>query len=1055
MGWGWIEDGIRSFGRNLDPTYSKGTVGRVVDKGSDMVRDLSRGDFEGAWDNFVDMSGTAFDGLFFNAFSNTRDAIIRWLLGKLPEQDYQDRKVMVRHSDAAFRVVYGRARVGGVVRYLDTDGTDKSNMHIILVFANHSCAEIERVYFDDKLAFIGDTPQGEFVGKAFIVREHGKQVAANATIVASTPSAWNNSHKLLGDTYAYIRLNYDDSVYRSGLPNISALIRGKDDIYNPSTDSYGYTDNHALILRDFISNSDFGYGAESSEIDNASFISGAAICDQMVTTGAGRPQEKRYTVNGSFSIDGEPGDVFGKLLQAGAASVQFVQGKFIYIPGVYTAPVNTYDESDIISGLQIVPVISTSERFNCIRGTYVSLEDNGEVVDFPPIEVDAYITQDKQELYQDSNFPFSNSGTLCRRLAKIALEQSRYGTQLSIKMSYRILRQSVGDRIALNVSDLGWSGKVYRITNMVVTMESCEVTLTEDASGVWSWTEGDAVVLDSPPALNIPTGRFISAPTNFTAIESLFISNDETTVRNKITFSWDGQINARNFEIQGSHNGGSWIPINEYIVVPAEIYNDPLLGLWQFRVRAVNSLGVVSAWTTLSITTIGKTAPPENVSGFVGVIKPYSIEFRWDAVPDLDLEQYEIRIGSDWEAGATMQSIRATRWEWETRPSGTERILIKARDTSGNYSINAAAAELVMRNPDMPSIIARVVDNNVMLYWQNCETSFAIRGYEISRGATYALSERIGEITGTFQAILETEAGEYNYWVTAIDVAGNRSESGNVQALVDQPPDFVLLTDQNIDLSTATTTNMYYEAVEGCLIAPVNTTETWRQHFQKLPGWQAGFTADSTAYTADSTALAADASGIQSIQELQLDNGYPIYAQPSNGTATLVKVIDMGATVDLSRIRINPEVEVVAGTTTTVRWWIGVSSDGVTFTEQEFKDTVQASFRYVRIRAEVTTDSDKDLIKIWAIGLVLDVKIKSDQGNGTANASDVGGTVVFFNRPFIDVESITLTANSTTPVTIVYDFVDAPNPVSFKVLAFNQATGARITVPFSWFVRGV
>jgi hypothetical protein len=54
----------------------------------------------------------------------------------------------------------------------------------------------------------------------------------------------------------------------------------------------------------------------------------------------------------------------------------------------------------------------------------------------------------------------------------------------------------------------------------------------------------------------------------------------------------------------------------------------------------------------------------------------------------------------------------------------------------------------------------------------------------------------------------------------------------------------------------------------------------------------------------------------------------------------------------------------------------------------------------------------------------------------------------------VDVDAITVTPGGTSPVTVVYDFVDVPNPLSFKVLLFNSTTGARVSGAASYTVRG-
>jgi hypothetical protein len=113
-------------------------------------------------------------------------------------------------------------------------------------------------------------------------------------------------------------------------------------------------------------------------------------------------------------------------------------------------------------------------------------------------------------------------------------------------------------------------------------------------------------------------------------------------------------------------------------------------------------------------------------------------------------------------------------------------------------------------------------------------------------------------------------------------------------------------------------------------------------------------------------------------------------------------------------------------------------------------------FRYVRTQYDFVSSGNYDLLEITALNTRLDSKIRSNSGNGTANATDSGGTVVNFTLTpsFVDVDSIVVTPAGITSATAVYDFVDAPNPTSFKVLLFN-ASGTRINGGFSWSARGV
>lgn len=1017
-----VGDAVRDVGDSIGDAFDSvgDSLDSITDSTGDFFRAVGRGDVGGALSDVLSIGWESLNVLSFGTLNMVSDSIRNAILPEVPPIDYQDRKVMSRSASEARRIVYGTTRVGGVIRYMESSGDDSEFMHIIVIFAAHSCQQIQRVYFDDELALLGTTPVGKYVDNLVAYSEVGKQTGANTNIVNSTPSGWTSNHKLLGQTYMYFRLKYDTEVY-NGLPNIDALIVGKDDIYDPRTGTTGYTDNHALIVRDYLS-SDYGYGI--TDFDEQSFIDGANICDELVTKGGGQ-SERRYKINGTVSVIDSPADALNALLAAGAASIQPVEGQVRYIPGVYQAPDAgaSFDESDLFGGIQFSPLTSAADRFNSVRGSYIDAQQEYEVVDFVPYQVNGYIADDKQELWQDSKFPYTTSGTAARRIAKIFLERSRFGVRASCKLSWRALEYSEGDRITLSVDGLGWASKVFRIERMELSMTGVDVQLSEDSPDVWDWAEGDALEIDVPPALNLPDPTVVTAPSGLAASEELFYAADQRTIKNRTVISWNGAATVRRWELQGAYNGGSYVTLSDFLTVPYFEHNEPQLGSWVYRVRAVNGVGFKSAYTSVPFTALGKQAPPSNVTDFTGNVRPFAIEFEWSQIADLDLDFYELRLGSSWDSATPLQKIYATRWTWETRPTGPETVLIKAVDTSGNYSSLATEAYMVINNPANPVVTQQVIDNNVLLRWTDSTTSFALKWYEVRRGATYAGSELIGNVTSTFTTIFETQAGTYKYWVKAIDIAGNESSPVAIEAIVDAPPDFVLLTNQQVDFSTATLVNMALE--NGGVIGPVNTSETWSDH-----------------YVNNSWSTPQD----------QIDAGFPVYIQPTPASGSAEVIIDLLSILSSGKIKLSSVVDVLEGAPTH-QWTIGYSEDDVTYTDAVATEVFATDFRYIKVRIDVSSSSGQDLLRVVEAAIQVDVKIRTDQGSATANAGDASGTTVNFNYAFADITSIVVTPLSTSQVTAVYDFADIPNPTGFDVYLFDN-TGSRVSGDFSWTARG-
>ena len=206
-------------------------------------------------------------------------------------------------------IIYGQQRVGGVVFYRSTT-ENQQYLHTLLAFAGHEVEEIGTVYADDIALTIdssGYVTNDQFVIKdddnnfssyALRIKKHlgASDQTADADLVAED-SAWTADHRARGVAYIYIRASFDPNVFPRGLPNFSAIVKGKK-VYDPRSASTVWSDNAALCLRDYLV-SDYGLGAETTEINDTQFFAAANLCDETVNLSAGGT-EKRYTVNGSF-----------------------------------------------------------------------------------------------------------------------------------------------------------------------------------------------------------------------------------------------------------------------------------------------------------------------------------------------------------------------------------------------------------------------------------------------------------------------------------------------------------------------------------------------------------------------------------------------------------------------------------------------------------------------------------------------------------------------------------------------------------------------------------
>ncbi|OBX11365.1 TipJ family phage tail tip protein [Gallibacterium genomosp. 3] len=561
------------------------------------------------------------------------------------------------------------------------------------------------------------------------------------------------------------------------------------------------------------------------------------------------------------------------------------------------------------------------------------------------------------------------------------------------------------------------------------------------------------------------------------------------------------------YQLSYREGNGNWITLQITNDSTIEIPNVKDSGNYQIKIDTANVLGTwTKATTTYTYRPIGKLRPPNNVTGLDSYILPQEGCFvRWDMVPDIDLDHYEVRTGLDFATSELVAKVKANELNAGFITSGTHRFWVTAVDSSNISSLNpqfidvtvnagnvptlnaeivgeevlltwqevtnnsfatemyevrrddsviatvkstsfkfkadysgnaqysvtaidlggnrseAANAELVIYPPNTVQISQQVIDNYVMLKWTNARTSLPIVYYELYKGDDFTAAELLTRIDGLAFPQFETKAGRYKYWVRAVDSAGNRAVEQLILANVSEPPDYILKYDYNSEYG-GTFSNA--RAINNNLYLPINTTQTWRQHYEIN-----GFTSPQS----------------------QVNAGYPLYLQPTEQSGSYEETIDYGTILASSKITITPKV--ISKGSYKIAYYIAVRGAET----EEWREHTEASiyetkFRYLKFRITITAANEPVIID--DINIKLDQKLKTDGGTVYANKNDVNGTWVDFRVPFIDAGLPVLTPQATVPMFAVSNFKDEPYPTGFYVFLFDK-DGNRASGNVGWVVKGV
>lgn len=559
-----------------------------------------------------------------------------------------------------------------------------------------------------------------------------------------------------------------------------------------------------------------------------------------------------------------------------------------------------------------------------------------------------------------------------------------------------------------------------------------EINVTASTYNPDKYAAIEANLVIEPRTTTIPV--VLAAPTELSVVESIFLPNP-FTVTNRATFSWTPPPGAVRFSVKITKpDGTAKLEVTE---MPSYDLENTGAGDHTFEVTGINPLGRMglTARTTVTIAANLAQQPPQDVTGFSYEVQVSGIRLKWDAVPDIDVQDYVVKVGASWGTGTEVFKGKATDYVWDMLSAGTYNLMIRARDLLGNLSANTTTMSVVITAPGPVTITQEVIDNNVMLRWTESVSQLPVDLYMIRKGDTFATSELVGTAYARFAALFEQIGGTRRYWVAAVDKGGNTGTPASVVAVVNQPPDFVLRNEFQSSLA-GTRTNAALE--QGKLYAPLNTTETFAQHFTSR-GW--------------------------TTPQNQISAGYPGYWQPGSTTAsTYTEVFDCGVLISSgTTIRATPTSTVLSGSVTTT-CLIQTSTDGSSWdTGTADFSRFTSNFRYIRVTLTFTPDGGgNDLIEVSGLNLKVSIKQITDAGVRTATAGGQilaadaasGGTVVTFNKTFIDVESIVVTPlNASAARIAIVNFSDVPNPTSFKVILYNTS-GVAQTGDITWTARG-
>lgn len=354
----------------------------------------------------------------------------------------------------------------------------------------------------------------------------------------------------------------------------------------------------------------------------------AGIAIDITSAGSGgltlrKTGEPRYAAGGVIQTSAEPGENLGDLLTALGGLAVYSGGTWRIYAGAWRTPSATFDENDLAGPITVQTRASRSDRFNTVRGTYLSPVNDGQPSDFPYIKNSTYIASDRgQEISRDMDLPLTQRPVAAQRIAKIALEAMRQEIAFTADFKLTAMAVQAGDTVTLSNTRLGWDSKPFEVTDWALRVDTdadaprlvVRMNLRETAEAVYDWNSGLETTIDPAPNTNLPDAFTVAAPTGM-ALDSEAVATRDGDETYRIVLSWNPHPDAfvtsgGRFEIQYRKSvAASWLPS---VFVPgdltrADLFQSELGAVYDVRMRAVNVLGITSGWSTISDFVAGGT----------------------------------------------------------------------------------------------------------------------------------------------------------------------------------------------------------------------------------------------------------------------------------------------------------------------------------------------------------------------------------------------------------------------------------------------------------------
>ena len=352
--------------------------------------------------------------------------------------------------------------------------------------------------------------------------------------------------------------------------------------------------------------------------------------------------------------------------------------------------------------------MTRQQLFNAVQGTYIDPNLNWQPTDFPPVDNPTYTSQDGgEQMFKDIALSLTNHPEASQRIGKVILEQGRQGIQVELTLNHNAIPFAVYDTVTFTDAALGWDHKVFRIKKFSTPgIGPIVLSLAGRKQASYDWDNGEATTVDAAPDTNLPDPFTVVPPSSLNIDEALYVTRDGAGVKASAILTWLPSIDAflQIYQPEFKLTADSvWTSIPRTVDLTQTVF-DITPDAYDFRVKALNTLGISSVYATASKQISGLLAPPTAPQNMYFAAIGGLVFLNWDPTPDLDVRiggsyqfRYSPSTSDGWTSSTTIGNPVSGSSTHALLPLKPGIYLAKAIDSSG---IESTAASSVIVTQD-------------------------------------------------------------------------------------------------------------------------------------------------------------------------------------------------------------------------------------------------------------------------------------------------------------------------------------------------------------------